>query len=172
MIALADLAVVVSDAAASARWWNEKLGFAVHTVGGSGHALMVAPPGDRFVLHLCEGIAPVEPGNSGIAFMTDDLEQLVLKMRAAGVEFPEPLQRQSWGASAKFADPDGNIFWLLGAPAAFVRSEAALRAPGTVPPCSRGAASGGHRSERRSRPARKRRGAGRALSGGRRPLRG
>lgn len=124
MIALADCAIVVSDAPAAARWWNEKLGFEVHRVAGSEHGIMVAPPGDRFVLHLCAGIDAVSPGNTGIAFMTDDIDGLVERMRSAGVEFPEPLKKESWGALAKFADPDGNVFWLLGAPASFVRREA------------------------------------------------
>lgn len=59
MLALADVAVVVSDAKASAKWWVKNLGFATFTVGGEGgHAILVAPPGERFVLHLCEGFAP------------------------------------------------------------------------------------------------------------------
>jgi catechol 2,3-dioxygenase-like lactoylglutathione lyase family enzyme len=129
MIALADCAVAVSNANEAGRWWNEKLGFAVHTVGSGGHAVVVAPPGDRFILHLCEGLEPVEPGNTGIAFVTDDLEQLVLKMTASGVAFPEPLKKESWGGMAKFADPDGNVYWLLGAPTSFIRTEVARRAP-------------------------------------------
>jgi len=131
MIALADCAVVVSNAQEAARWWNEKLGFGVHTVGGGEHGIMVAPPGDRFVLHLCGGLEEAAPGNTGIAFMTDEIEGLVERMTAAGVEFPEPLQKQSWGGMAKFADPDGNIYWLLGAPSTFVRREARRRAPST-----------------------------------------
>jgi predicted enzyme related to lactoylglutathione lyase len=137
MIALADCAVVVSDASAAARWWNEKLGFAVRTVGPGGHAVMVAPAGDRFVLHLCEGSGPVEPGNSGIAFVTDDLDQLVLKMRAGGVEFPQPIERGERGAMAQFADPDGNVFWLLEASPAFIRTETRRRAPGPSPVAGR-----------------------------------
>src|SRR5690348_11888297 len=103
MIALADVAIVVSDAKASAQWWQEKLGFAVHTLEGSGHAVLIAPPGERFILHLCQGFAPVEPGNTGIAFMTDEIDALVARMKAAGVHFPEPLQKTEWGGSAKFA---------------------------------------------------------------------
>ena len=129
MIALADCAVAVSDAKAAARWWQESLGFAVHVVGGGDHAVMVAPPGDRFLLHLCEGFEEVQPGNSGIAFVTDDIDRVVRRMRAAGVSFPEPLQKEAWGARAKFADPDGNVYWLLGAPSTFVRKETSLRAP-------------------------------------------
>ena len=128
MIALADCAVTVSDTASATRWWVEKLGFQVHKVGNGEHAVMVAPPGDKFVLHLCAGFEPVEPGNTGIAFMTDDIEGLVGRMVAAGVEFPQPLTKESWGAMAKFADPDGNIYWLMGAPTAFVRQERERRA--------------------------------------------
>ncbi len=141
MIALADCAVAVSDAKASARWWQEKLGFAVHVVGGGDHAVMVAPPGDRFILHLCEGFESVQPGNSGIAFVTDDIDGLVRRMRSAGVPFPEPLKKESWGGMAKFADPDGNVYWLLAAPTSFVRKETTRRAhrtdrpgPRRVPP--------------------------------------
>ncbi len=128
MIALADCAITVTDAKAAARWWSETLGFAVHTVGSGGHAIMVAPPGDRFVLHLCEGFGSVEPGNSGIAFVTDDIEGLVRRMEASGVQFPEPLKQESWGGMAKFADPDGNVFWLMGAPTAFIRAQTRAKA--------------------------------------------
>jgi len=126
---LADCAVTVSDTKRATDWWVEKLGFAVHKVGNGEHSVMVAPPGDRFVLHLCAGFEPVAPGNTGIAFMTDDIERIVARMVAAGVAFPEPLRKESWGSIAKFSDPDGNVFWLLGAPTAFVRIEARRRAP-------------------------------------------
>lgn len=129
MLALADVAVVVSDAKASARWWKKTLDFATFTIGGSGHAMLVAPPGERFVLHLCEGIGPLEPGNTGIAFVTDQIEQVVARLTAAGVEFPQPLQKEPWGRRAMFADPDGNVFWLLEAPTAFVRATLTSRAP-------------------------------------------
>ncbi len=129
MIALADVAVVVSDAKAAADWWREKLGFAVHTLPGSGHGVLVAPPGDRLVLHLCEGFAPVDPGNTGVAFVTDEIEKVVERMTRKGVAFPEPLKHEKWGGMAKFADPDGNVFWLLEAPTAMVRATLRSRAP-------------------------------------------
>ena len=133
MIALGDCAIAVSNANESARWWNEKLGFAIHTVGNGKHAVMVAPPGDRFVLHLCEGFESVQAGNSGIAFVTDDLEGLVSRMEAGGVAFPEPLRKGAGLGMAKFADPDGNVFWLLGAPTTFIRAETRLRARASKP---------------------------------------
>ena len=129
MIALADVAVVVSDAKASAKWWEKNLGFSTYTVGGSGHAIMVAPPGERFVLHLCEGFSPIEPGNSGIAFVTDEIDSTVARMTEGGVVLSEPLRREEWGKMAKFADPDGNVFWLLEAPTSMVKATLKSRAP-------------------------------------------
>jgi predicted enzyme related to lactoylglutathione lyase len=147
MIAIADVAVTVKNARTAAAWWKEKVGFETHTIGPpSGHALMVAPPGDRFVLHLCEGIEPVEPGNTGIAFVSDELETLTRRMAAAGVSFPEPYHVESWGGVAKFADPDGNIFWLLSAPSAFIREQVRRRASVGSP----------RRAVRRRRPSRSR----------------
>ncbi len=133
MLALADVAVVVSDAKRSAQWWQEKLGFGTYTMGGTGHAVLVAPPGERLVLHLCEGFAPIEPGDTGIAFVTDQIEQDCRRMQAMGVEFPEPLRQESWGSMAKFADPDRNVFWLLGVPTSMVKATLASRAPRSRP---------------------------------------
>jgi catechol 2,3-dioxygenase-like lactoylglutathione lyase family enzyme len=130
MLAIADVAIVVSNAKASARWWAKNLGFATMTIGGgSGHAVLVAPPGDRFVLHLCEGFAPLEPGDAGIAFVTDQMDRTVARMLKGAVHFPEPVREEKWGKMAKFADPDGNIFWLLEVPTAMVRSTLQSRAP-------------------------------------------
>ncbi len=128
MIALADVAVSVTNAEEAAAWWEEKMGFLRHLVGGAGHAVMVAPEGDRFVLHLCEGFEPVSAGNTGIAFVSDELEALARRMEAKGVVFTEPFQKREWGGMAKFADPDGNVYWLLGAPAAFIERETRSRA--------------------------------------------
>ena len=132
MLALADVAVVVSNAKASAKWWEKNLGLTSYTIGGSGHAILIAPPGDRYVLHLCEGFAPLEPGDTGIAFVTDDIDGMVNRMVAGAVRFPEPLRREKWGKMAKFSDPDGNIFWLMGAPTAMVRETLRSRARGRV----------------------------------------
>jgi catechol 2,3-dioxygenase-like lactoylglutathione lyase family enzyme len=129
LIALADVAVVVSDAKASAKWWEKNLGFSSYTIGGTGHATLVAPPGERYVLHLCEGFAPLEPGDTGIAFVTDTMDQLVRRMTRGGVPFPVPPTKEKWGTRAKFADPDGNIFWLLEVPTPMVRATLNLRAP-------------------------------------------
>ncbi|MGI0129932.1 MAG: VOC family protein [Thermoplasmata archaeon] len=122
MLAIADVAVVVSNAKAAAKWWKESVGFSTYTIPGSGHAVLVAPPGERLILHLCEGFEAVDPGNTGIGFVTDEIDRMVHRMTEAGVTFPEPLSREKWGGMAKFADPDGNVFWLLEAPTAMVRA--------------------------------------------------
>jgi catechol 2,3-dioxygenase-like lactoylglutathione lyase family enzyme len=129
LIAIADVAVVVSNAKASGKWWKKNLGFPTYTIGGSGHAVLVAPPGDRFILHLCEGFAPLEPGNTGIAFVTDRMDATVARMAKGAVKFPEPPKQEKWGKFAKFADPDGNIFWLLEVPTPMVRATLNSRAP-------------------------------------------
>jgi catechol 2,3-dioxygenase-like lactoylglutathione lyase family enzyme len=129
LIAIADVAVVVSNAKASAKWWVKNLGFSTYTVGGAGHAILVAPPGDRFVLHLCEGFAPLEPGNTGIAFVTDEMDAVVARMTEGAVKFPEPPRKEDWGRMAKFADPDGNTFWLLEVPTSMVRATLNSKAP-------------------------------------------
>lgn len=152
MLAIGDVAVVVRDARASAEWWEQKVGFATHTVGApGGHAVMVAPPGDRFLLHLCEGFESVEPGNTGIAFVTDDLGAHLAKMQAAGVEFVEVRRDSDAGGMAKFSDPDGNLFWLIEVPAPFLRTEVGRRAPDRRRPASgrRKAASSGRSTMRR-----------------------
>lgn len=131
MLALADVAVVVSDARKSARWWKTNLGFETFTIGGTGHAVLIAPPGERFVLHLCEGFAPLEPGDTGIAFITDEMDRLVSKMKKGRVKFPEPVRSEEWGRMGKFADPDGNIFWLMEVPTKMVRATLRSRAPVT-----------------------------------------
>ncbi len=131
MLALADVAVSVADRNASAAWWREKVGFRVYTLPGADHAMLVAPPGDRFVLHLCEGFEPVSPGNTGIAFMTDDLPGTVQRLTARGVMLTEPPQKETGERMAKFLDPDGNIFWLLGAPVGFIRRATSRRAAGS-----------------------------------------
>jgi catechol 2,3-dioxygenase-like lactoylglutathione lyase family enzyme len=151
MIALADVAVSVSNAKSSAQWWTEKLGFVAYTMGGSGHATLVAPPGDAFVLHLCEGIEPVDPGNTGIAFLTDDLPGLVDRMQSSGVKFPKPIEGEGLGARAWFEDPDGNVFWLLGAPRSFIEKELGRRAPGGSVPRPRPGRPGNRKKKRRAR---------------------
>jgi len=104
-----DIAVVVSNAAKSAEWYKEKLGFEVREK--EGHWVTVAPKGSDIVLHLCE-TKPLEQGNTGIAFTVDDLNKTYKELSAKGVEFTVKPTTVEWGTYAMFKDPDGNVFWL------------------------------------------------------------
>ncbi len=105
------VAIVVKDAKRSAKWYQEKLGFEARDA--MGHWITVAPKGSAVVFHLCEEFYPLEPGNSGISFMSKDVAKDEKALRAKGVEFSQPTTKEDWGTSAAFKDPDGNEFWII-----------------------------------------------------------
>lgn len=108
-----DVAVVVSDAREAADWYRDKLGF---EVGGEaeGHWVVVFPRGAESGthLHLCAGIYPLEPGNTGIGLVVDNLDETAADLEARGVELTVPPKEEEWGTYAMFKDPDGNEFWI------------------------------------------------------------
>lgn len=114
MVALrwADVAVVVKDARAMARWWQDKLGFEI--LSAEGHWVTVAPKGSEVPLHLCQASAenPLEPGNTGIGFYAPDVGRAEKELRAQGVAIAVPATKAPWGTFLRFADPDGNEFWV------------------------------------------------------------
>lgn len=109
-IQLGSIALVVSDGQKSAKWYQEKLGFEVRDK--EGHWITVALKGSNLVLHLCEG-DELEPGNSGFAFYSKDAKKEEETLRKKGVEFTQPVRKESWGTVGAFKDPDGNEFWLI-----------------------------------------------------------
>lgn len=109
MLNLSSIAVVVSDAKTSARWYQDKLGLEVRS--REGHWITVSSKGSSVVLHLCEGNA-LESGNSGICFMSKDVAKDQKALEAKGVRFTQPTTKEAWGTSASFADPDGNEYWI------------------------------------------------------------
>jgi len=109
LMKLSSVAVVVKDAKKSARWYKEKLGFEIRS--HEGHWIAVAPKGADVVLHLCEG-EPLEPGNTGIGFLSKDVAKDEKLLESRDVKFTVPRKAEAWGTYAMFADPDGNEFWL------------------------------------------------------------
>lgn len=107
---LYSIAVVVSDAKKAAKWYVEKLGFEVRSQ--EGHWITVAPKDSQVEIHLCEG-PPLEPGNTGIAFKTDDVRRTYEELTKRGVKFSKPPRNEGWGMYAMFMDEDGNEFWLF-----------------------------------------------------------
>jgi catechol 2,3-dioxygenase-like lactoylglutathione lyase family enzyme len=110
MLKFASVAVVVSDAKKAATWYRDVLG--LEGRAEEGHWVTVASSGANVELHLCEG-SPLEPGNTGIAFVADDVQSAHESLRDKGVEFSTPPTREEWGTYAMFKDPDGNEFWLV-----------------------------------------------------------
>ncbi|MDG6928829.1 MAG: VOC family protein [Nitrososphaerota archaeon] len=100
--------VMVSDAAKSAQWFKERLGFraSVHD-----HWVTVWPAGSTSKVHLCQG--ELEPGNTGIGFYTKNVRAEVDKLKGKGVTFTKDVTKTEWGTFAMFADPDRNEYWIL-----------------------------------------------------------
>ena len=103
------VAVMVSDAKKSAKWYKEKLGF---NTSVEEHWVTVWPKGSTWKLHLCEG--KLEPGNQGIGFYSEDLEKTVSALKKKGVSFSKDYSKSEWGEVAAFDDPDGNTFTCMG----------------------------------------------------------
>ena len=108
---ISSVAVVVRDEKKAANWWRTKLGFVIKS--NSDHWVTVAPKGARGPeLHLCK-TKPLEKGNTGIAFVADNLERTYKDLSKKGVKFPVKFKDEGWGPYAMFSDLDGNTFWLF-----------------------------------------------------------
>jgi len=108
---LSSIALVVSNAKESAKWYREKLGWEVKSQ--EGHWVTVAPKNAPFVFHLCEKFFPLEPGITGFAFTTKELAKDVKNLEAKGVKFTQPMTKEDWGTHANFVDPDGNEWEII-----------------------------------------------------------
>ncbi|HUC39100.1 MAG TPA: VOC family protein [Candidatus Acidoferrum sp.] len=107
-----DVAVVVSNAKRSSKWYTSKLGFKV--VESMGHWITVAPKSAKkgaSLIHLCEG--KLEPGNTGIGMWADDIDKTYKQLSKNGVAFTQKPIDKGWGKYAMFKDPDRNVFWLF-----------------------------------------------------------
>lgn len=107
-----DVAVVVQDPAAAARWWQEKLGLEIRS--NEGHWVTVAPKGATTEIHLCKSSDrnPVDPGNTGIGFTTRDALAAEKELLAKGVKVSHPAKQGPAGTVLRFLDPDGNEYWI------------------------------------------------------------
>jgi catechol 2,3-dioxygenase-like lactoylglutathione lyase family enzyme len=104
------VAVMVSDGKKSAEWYKAKLDFEVSTEDD--HWVTAGEKGAMWKLHLCES-ENLEPGNTGICFYTDDIEQKVKDLKSKGVKFSLDYSKAEGGGEiAMFDDPDGNVFWI------------------------------------------------------------
>jgi len=110
------VAVVVADRQRSVAWYTQKFG--LERVADDGHWQTVGKKGGTALLHLCQVSefdpkAPLEPGNSGIAFtLPGDFVKACAALEARGVKFSSPPTKYDWGWGATVRDPDGNEIYL------------------------------------------------------------
>ena len=90
------------------RYRNDDIGWAEFDVGGPSFGIERVQPGDA------EGEALV--GRFvGVSLQVDDIDATYEALKAKGVAFTAPPEKQPWGgALAHFKDPDGNELTLLG----------------------------------------------------------
>jgi predicted enzyme related to lactoylglutathione lyase len=105
------------DQDAALTFWTEKVGFRVATdqpMGPGQRWIELAIPGAQTGIALFT--PPGHEDRIGTffngSFMCDDVDYTYRQMRDRGVTFVQEPRREPWGTSAKFADPDGNIFVL------------------------------------------------------------
>jgi len=104
-------AIVVSDAAKAMEWYRDKLGLEV-AGDPKQHWVTTGVKGSEHRLHLCEH-KPLEKGNTGIAFLCDDIQTTFEELSKRGVKFTTRPTKEPWGTYAMLADLDGNEFWLM-----------------------------------------------------------
>ncbi len=125
---LTHVPIVVSDQERALKFYTGALGFekrADYQLPGSPRWLTVAPEGEELEFILAQGKQKVEMGlgpeagtaGNHIAFLTEDCLKSYETLKARGVDFRvgaymEP-QKQAWGISASFKDPDGNMFTMI-----------------------------------------------------------
>ena len=108
--------MVVADRNRAVEWYTKKFG--LERVADDGHWQTVGAKGGPAVLHLCQVSefdpkAPLEPGNTGIAFsLPGDFVQACSDLQARGVEFSSQPTKYEWGWGATVRDPDGNEIYL------------------------------------------------------------
>ncbi|MCY6382577.1 VOC family protein [Hoeflea prorocentri] len=105
-------ALSVRDRHASAKWYEDMLGFElVHHIDEAGWS-EVKTMTEGVTLGLGEQTEPV-PGNAVPVFGIDDITTARNALEAAGVKFDGPTDTvEGMVSTATFYDPDGNAFML------------------------------------------------------------
>ena len=111
------VSIPVRDQDRALAFYTEKLGFKLVTdqpMGGTQRWIELRIPGAEtgVVLFTPDGHEDRIGSFFNGAFASDDVERSYEELRARGVEFTGPPEKQPWGTFAKFQDPDGNQFVL------------------------------------------------------------
>jgi predicted enzyme related to lactoylglutathione lyase len=107
------LGIPVRDQDRALAFYTKTLGFSVVTdqeMGGTQRWIEVKPPrGDTMVaLFTPEGQEDRIGSFLNASFTCDDVQKTYDDLRAKGVEFEKPPQRQPWGSFAILKDSEGN----------------------------------------------------------------
>lgn len=111
------VSIPVRDQNRALDFYTEKLGFTILTdkpFDGKQRwiELRIPKAETRVVLFTPEGEEKRIGTFMNLSFATDDVKQTYEELKARGVEFEGPPQRQPWGTYAMFKDSEGNSFVL------------------------------------------------------------
>ena len=109
------ITVAVKDQDEALQWYTEKLGFTIITDQPFDEKqrwieLRVPKAETRVVLFTAEGDEKRVGTFMNMSYACDDIQETYKALKARGVEFEGPPQKQPWGTYAIFKDSEGNRF--------------------------------------------------------------
>ena len=111
------VSIPTSDQDRALQFYTQKMGFEVATdqvfdASQRWIELRIANSGTRVVLFTPPGHESRIGSFFNGSFACDDVQATYRQLKARGVEFSSPPEKQPWGEYATFKDPDGNQFVL------------------------------------------------------------
>ena len=120
-VSLHFIMIFVRDQERSLRFYLDQLGFRlIVDQGVAGHRwIEVAPPDGTANIALAQAlpdsVATLVGRDTGVYFITEDIQAKYDEWSGRGVRFASPPQKPQWGGIfTRFEDPDGNSFGLAG----------------------------------------------------------
>jgi len=102
--------VYVRDLKAMLAFYRDKLGMEV-TFANERFASLRSKGGASLALHSGRGRGKNVKSHWLLEFAISDMDAVVAALRASGVDVSTP-KKQSWGRTATFMDPEGNVIGL------------------------------------------------------------
>jgi predicted enzyme related to lactoylglutathione lyase len=114
IVKMKNIVLFVRDFDAAKRFYKEQLGL---PLVNESPMMMEFFPGGGATLGVAtamhEAAYPLVGRHTGVTLQVKGIDDLYRKLVAAGVKFPEPLEKSPWGKMAVVADPDGNQIALV-----------------------------------------------------------
>ena len=107
--------IPVRDQDKALAFWTKKIGLQIATdqpMGNGQRWIELKIPGadTGLVLFTPQGHENRIGSFQNMSLAVDDVEKTYRELSERGVEFIQPPKKESWGTSAVFKDPDGNLF--------------------------------------------------------------